>query len=196
MKSSSYVITLTESHLNSDISDCEINMNGWSIHRSDRVGRKGGGVITLIHEDLIVSEDKSYSDSTSESLMLYINDLNMGLITVYRPPNCDTASFGNNLKNINKWMEAIQKNHPSVTFCITGDFNMGFLKDWSYQEINSFINRTIERKENHATLVDYKAQAMDLIDFCDKWSLSQKIDEGTRNGRILDLLLVNNDLTI
>ena len=53
-KSSSYIITLTESHLNSGISDYKINMNGWSIHRSDRVGRKGGGVITLVNNDLIV----------------------------------------------------------------------------------------------------------------------------------------------
>ena len=45
-------IFITESWLNSDISDAEIDIPGYSIYRSDRCNRSRGGVITYLRSDL------------------------------------------------------------------------------------------------------------------------------------------------
>ena len=41
----SKVMCLCESHLNEDIGDCEISIEGFECHRSDRIDRSHGGVI-------------------------------------------------------------------------------------------------------------------------------------------------------
>ena len=108
-ENNSYIITMTESHLSDCVSDHEIAIEGWSSHRSDRVIRSGGGVITYCRDNLIVSDEHNYSDSISESICLYISNLNMIIVTVYRPPNCDQHSFKKNLLSIDKWLEKMIK---------------------------------------------------------------------------------------
>ena len=46
------VIALTESHLNGDINDCEVAINGFNIHRCDREHKSHGGVMMYIKNDL------------------------------------------------------------------------------------------------------------------------------------------------
>ena len=101
----SYIITLTESHLSGGISDQEIAIDGWSSFRSDRLDRKGGGVVTYCRENLIILDENTYSDSMSESLCLYICNLNMVMVTIYRPLNCNNLSFKNNLLSIDNWLK-------------------------------------------------------------------------------------------
>ena len=122
----SYIISMTESHLSDSISDHEIAIDGWSSFRADRTDRTGGGVITYCRENLIISDENVFSDSMSESLCLYISDLNIMMIMVYPPPNCSNLSFKNNSLSTDKWMDKILKLHCDATICVTGDFNMGF----------------------------------------------------------------------
>ena len=185
---------MTESHLSEKISDHEINIEGWSSHRADRINRNSGGVITFCRENLIISDENIYSDSTSESLCLYISNMNMIMITIYRPPNCDKISFKNNLSSIDRWIEKIMKNHCDATICVTGDFNLGFLENWSHSAINDFVQKASERLENISKIAENKIQALELIEFCEKWCLFQQIEEYTRQNRILDLFLLNSDI--
>ena len=46
------IIVLTESHLSGDIKDCKIRMEGFDIHRCDRVSRSHGGVLVYTHMDI------------------------------------------------------------------------------------------------------------------------------------------------
>ena len=48
---SDYII-LTESHLNSEINDCEVALDGFQIHRCDRTGRTHGGVMMYTKNNL------------------------------------------------------------------------------------------------------------------------------------------------
>ena len=68
---------MTESHLSENILDCEVAIDGWSTFRTDRVNRTGGGVISYVTDKLTVSNELSVSDSITELLCLYINDLNI-----------------------------------------------------------------------------------------------------------------------
>ena len=44
-ENNSVIISLTESHLSENISDEEVAINGWAHVRSDRLNRRGRGVI-------------------------------------------------------------------------------------------------------------------------------------------------------
>ena len=46
------MILLTESHLNGEINDCEVAINGFNIHRCDREYKSHGGVMMYIKNDL------------------------------------------------------------------------------------------------------------------------------------------------
>ena len=63
-------------------------MEGWNSIRSDRSNRMGGGVVTYIKDFMTTSDELLYSDNTTEAISVYIHDLNIAIITVYRPPGC------------------------------------------------------------------------------------------------------------
>ena len=87
------MIALTETHLKDRISDYEINIDGFSSIRSDRSVREGGGIVTYMKDHLTVSDDYSDSDSMNNLLCIYINEINVVLITLYRPPDSTKESF-------------------------------------------------------------------------------------------------------
>ena len=101
------MITLTESHLSDGVSDNEISLDGWYISRCDRKNRIGGGVITVIKDHLTVSDELSRSDSITEYLCCVIHEINMAVITIYRPPDCPTKSFSDCLDSISEWISNI-----------------------------------------------------------------------------------------
>ena len=49
LTNNSLIIAITESHLNQDISDAEIQIEGFNSFRSDRIGNTKGGVIVYIN---------------------------------------------------------------------------------------------------------------------------------------------------
>ena len=188
-----FAISLTESHLNDNIQDHEIHMEGWNSIRSDRINRSGGGVITYIKDFMTTSNELLYSDSITESVGVYIHDINMALITIYRPPGCKNDSFLKCIDKIDKWLYDITKDKEKVKIFMTGDFNLGFLKDWNHDVINKIYEETSMRSSEDKIVSDDKHQAVNLIEFCEKWCLVQKVNENTRSNRILDLVFTNSD---
>ena len=59
--------------------------------------RSGGGVLTYVKESLTVSNEFKGSDSVTEFLCLYVNDLNMSVINIFRPPRTSSESFGDSI---------------------------------------------------------------------------------------------------
>ena len=101
------IISLTESHLHEGILDSEINIKDWTNVRSDRRNRSGGGVIVYVKDKYTISCEDCYSNSVCESICLYINELNIGIITIYRPPNSGNSEFLLCLNRIEEWMKEI-----------------------------------------------------------------------------------------
>ena len=51
-----FMLSLVETHLNSNIYNSELVKEGWSIFRADRCNRSGGGAAIYIKSDFIVTD--------------------------------------------------------------------------------------------------------------------------------------------
>ena len=94
------MIALTESHLKDRGNDHEIHIDGFSLIRSDRSVREGGGIVSYVKDNLTISDEYNDSDSMNELLCIYINEINIALITLYRPPDSTMDSFTWSLRRI------------------------------------------------------------------------------------------------
>ena len=61
---------VTESHLNDNILDAEIQVPDFNIFRQDRSDRKGGGVLMLVHNSIATRIVITYSTSHCDYLVL------------------------------------------------------------------------------------------------------------------------------
>ena len=144
------IISLTESHLKERVDDAEIHIEGFSITRSDRVIREGGGVVVYIKDHLTVSNELRESDSINDLLGVYINELNIAYITMYRPPDSTIASFQWSLRKVSEWIRKIQTKFEGVRILVNGDFNLGKLGDWNQnlaEDLRDNIKRRVENKD-------------------------------------------------
>ena len=67
-----FLISLTETHLTSNISNVELTTEGWDLYRTDRLERFGGGVAVYIKQSFSVSDQLSFSSDMCELLGLYL----------------------------------------------------------------------------------------------------------------------------
>ena len=58
---------ITESWLNSEILDAEVQINGFNIFRSDRIGRIRGGVAVYMRKELHCKQILSFSNGVVEA---------------------------------------------------------------------------------------------------------------------------------
>ena len=97
------ILGITESKLDSSVSDQEVDISGYSILRSDR-NRYGGGVACYVRADLCFNRRNVFSNSVEnvffDLLIPWLKPLSIGIF--YRPPNVNTflETFANNLKLI------------------------------------------------------------------------------------------------
>ena len=112
------ILGITESKLDSSVSDQEVNISGYSILRSDR-NRYGGGVACYVRADLCFNRRNVFSNSIENVFFdLLIPKLKPLLIGIfYRPPNVNAflETFVNDL-------ELVDFKKTEVYFL--GDFNI------------------------------------------------------------------------
>ena len=164
-------MTFTESHLKDRIDDNEISINGYVSVRSDRKIREGGGVITYVKDHLTVSCELSESDAMNDLLCIYINEINMAIVTIYRPPDSNAESFNWCIKKTNEWIKKIQQKSDGIRMIITGDFNLGELEDWNDEKIEKTKDRINERIHNKEVIGSKCMQTNEFIEFAEKWNL-------------------------
>ena len=171
-------LALTETHLHKDHLDAEINMENYTAIRANRHIRSHGGVANYIRNDTAANMETldSFSNGKTELLGVHLKNLNLLVITIYRPPNTTLENFNQAITRLTE----ILKNPPnqSVEIMITGDFNFPHV-NWSNMTING------------GTL-DEKAQASELIKVMEEYYLHQVVTEPTRGNNILDLFLTNS----
>ena len=117
------IITLSETWLNKDIDDSEIELPGYSTIRCDRCERTSGGVIIYIHEGLVFTERNDLHNN-NEAIWVQVNrtrckPLIIGCI--YRPPNQQVDKF---LEDFNNSLAGIESHFDKIIF---GDFNIDYL---------------------------------------------------------------------
>ena len=87
-------IALTETWLKSYHHDAQLTIQGYSLCRSDRSNRKGGGVLLYTLDSIPVTSYKSYDDGICQAITCVFSSIKTFILVVYRPPDASTGSFG------------------------------------------------------------------------------------------------------
>ena len=174
------VLGITESKLDSFVTNMEEIINGYSIIRNGR-NRHGGGVACYVKNDLCFNTKKIFPNSIEHVffgiLIPKVKPTAVGIF--YRPPNSN--DFLNLLSNS---FQQIDLNKKEIY--LLGDFN-----------INLFQNGKLLLKENQSNLV--KDPTSSLIskykELCQSFFLTEIIEEPTRTtcntASLLDHILTN-----
>ena len=83
-----HIIALTETWLNSNISDAEVSLPGLTLFRRDRLERKGGGVAVFVSESINAVRRSDLEIDESVWIEIFLPK-SKGILfgTFYRPPS-------------------------------------------------------------------------------------------------------------
>ena len=163
------ILTLNETRLDSSILDCEVQIPGYDIIRSDR-NRYGGGVAIYIRTIIPYIIRKDLLQDTLELLCIEVRKPKSKPVLIstwYRPPSAKIELF----QKFENFLKLIDNEDKDII--ITGDLNCNF----------------IEHTQNQAT--------SKLIDIIDIFQLQQHIQNPTRttynSSSLIDLILTHID---
>ena len=178
------IVIGTESHLNPDILNEEIAIPNFDVYRCDRTARTCGGVAVFTHQSVKINEPKikRFSNSTCELLILEAVDLNLHIISIYRPPDTTSEKFHPCLNEIEQYLKSVASTE-NIVLC--GDLNFPFVK---WKNIEGFVIHNIVSGGTK----DEQNQAQSLLNVTDSFFLSQLITEPTRVNNTIDLVFTNN----
>ena len=169
------VLTMSETWLNSSVTNGEIAIDDYKIFRQDRLHKKGGGVCAFVKKVLkvtIINELTNISESNFQQLWIKLQNKKMKTIiicVIYRPPDCPLNCIQDDLGQ--NYVRALSMNKPIF---ILGDMNCNLLKDCP---------------EKRA-----------ITDLCNDLNLKQIIKEPTRitdtSQSLIDVILVSTEAVV
>lgn len=115
-----------ETFLTENTTNAELNINGYSAERKDRVSKKGGGLVIYIAEKIPYKRRTDLEINNIESIWIeitYPNTKSFLINYVYRPPNSKQSWIDE--YEIQLDLVDINKNE----FYILGDFNINYYPD-------------------------------------------------------------------
>ena len=121
-------IGLTETWLCEDIGNAEIQIEGFSVFRSDRSHRTRGGVAAYFRSDLLCKSTLSYSNGVCEALLVKCRKLDIVFGVLYRPPNTTVEELRQCVNVVEEEIDLIQAHGDYRTVVLMGDFNFPSLK--------------------------------------------------------------------
>ena len=175
-------VAITETWLKSYHRDAQLQIPGYSITRSDRGNRTGGGVLLYSLDSIPTTSNESYDDGVCQVLLSTFSSIKMCVAVVYRPPDASYESFSKSLRFLNSCIE--QLNDPSYDIFVAGDFNFPQI-NWQTMTVSTSGGSPEAAKS-----------AEELLNFMSVNLMNQHVDVPTRGTNILDLLLSNNDRLI
>ena len=140
-------ISITESWLDSEISDTEVQIEGYTLFRADRKGRSRGGAACFMKSDLNCVIYEEYSNGVVEYLIVKCKVLDVLIVTVYRPPDTSNSEWSDAVIKLESAVTMAQSNGDYKSLLITGDFNMRNLK-WNNGMICIQKNMTSRKKSS------------------------------------------------
>ena len=134
-------ILLTESHLNDNILSAEVSIPGYTLYRSDRVGRTHGDTCGYMRDDLATQLLLSCSNSVCESLILKVKILNLFLGTIYRPPDSSLTEFEDAINVCKEGIDrAMEDGQKLTTILQLGNYNFPFIS-WPVSQYIKKVNK-------------------------------------------------------
>ena len=163
------VLAVSESWLNSTVTNAEIEIEGYKLTRLDRLNKTGGGVCVFTKAALKVKCLKDISGISELGfhqlwMQIQLNRLKSLVFCVtYRPDYCPVSCFVDDF--MDKYSQALILGKPLI---ITGDLNCNLLEPGC-------------------------PEAVALLDFCKSVNLTQLIKEPTRmtetSSTLLDVII-------
>ena len=154
------IIGFSESRLNNNISDSEVNIDGYNVHRCDRKERTGGGLTVYVRDSLSVTKCHLVDDDKIESVWLELSNVNskptfIGFI--YRPPDSLSCWY----EHFECYLEAVIQKSDHII--ILGDLNVNLLKTKNHLLIDlcatyglsQIVNMPTRVTETSVTLIDH-----------------------------------------
>ena len=116
-------VAVTETWLNDGVFDSEVchNFPGFSLFRSDRIGREGGGVALYLKDTLTGEVLGTFDNKVCQFLTVKIHQLDTVATVFYRPPDTRMAEFTEALQKLDKILSDLPT--PTPIMAIMGDFN-------------------------------------------------------------------------
>ena len=127
---SPHVICLTETWLNSSVDSALVSLPNYSLCRSDRPNRRGGGTAIYIHHDIhFVDFTHMYCDLIDvEISVIELVAAKILLICIYIPPNLSSEKHNNIHANLVHLTDDFLNEKPDHNHIVVGDFNNFKLK--------------------------------------------------------------------
>ena len=122
-------LAITETWLTDQIMDTEINLDGFIIHRQDRLERKHGGVALYVNETTVSKVVHGKSTKNCESLIVELSDLKVIIGVIYRPPNCPVHHFNDHLTDMGELIRYYDNKCEGWVSLIMGDIDFPFIKN-------------------------------------------------------------------
>ena len=187
------LIAITESWLTESIFDQEIlrEFPGFSVGRSDRIGRQNGGVAIYLRNDYNMEVKCRFSNGVCELLGLYIPQLKHHCFVIYRPPDTRFDEWQDLLSNLRRNIESVLL--PATDITIMGDLNFPkIIIDWKISDDGNLIHHIGPPGNNAGDGQRIKEQASLFMNLMSEHNLLQYVGEPTRGREILDLMFTNN----
>ena len=110
------IISLTETHLNNEILDAEVNIEGFNMYRADRTQTTKGGVAVYIRREIAASAKilKSGSIGKIEYICIYILEFRLMIITMYRSPESNSEGFQKAITEVDEAISPIAPVYPTI----------------------------------------------------------------------------------
>ena len=159
-----HIIGITETWANNDITDAELGLEGYAMFRKDRMGRRGGGVLLYIKDNIPAYEAQLQEEADCNEAIwckLVTGHTTVTIGVVYRCPNITKQ----NNEKIHNAISEVSKGDC----IIMGDFNHGNIK-W-----DSLQSTGVEDQRFLCLIQDN--------------FLTQHVLEPTRAARVLDIVL-------
>ena len=169
------------------------DLPGYTLFRCDREGRVGGGVGLFLRNSLSGDCLASYTNSVVQLLLVKIHQLDTVVAVMYRPPDTRQAELAPALACMESALSALPAPLPSIILC--GDFNFpGSVVTWHRDEDEGFLlPRVAAHREDAAPEGKQdRLQAEKVLNLCEKWGMTQQVEEATHEVETLDLVFTSN----
>ena len=175
-------VAITETWLKSYHRDAQLQIPGYSVSRSDRGKRTGGGVLLYSLDSIPTTSTESFDDGVCQVLFSTFSSAKFCVAVVYRPPDASFESFCKVTSFLNRCIDQLKD--PEYDIFVAGDFNFPQI-NWQTMSVSTSGGSPESNKS-----------AEELLNFMSANLMNQHVDVPTRGINILDLLLSNNDRLI
>ncbi len=162
------VLTISETWLNTTVTNKKLEIDGYKLHRLDRLYKKGGGVCAYVRKNIkssVIKELTLIFDTSFHQLWInlqYKKTKSLLACVCYRPPDCPLDCFENSLKP--QYVHALSMRKSII---ILGDLNCNML-DTTRREFKSLTEMTSELNlkqiiESPTRITDISQSLIDVI---------------------------------